>query len=756
MKKPFYLPRLFLVSLVALPGASRSQGAARPPFQLESSVPITYIRDYRPGLFDSGDFLKSIASDTPDLLVLGKNAPIHHNWGPVAGDGGENQAFGKGAYIRRLPPDELRKKMEKIEKMTARLHALGVTWIMPYLCTITIGGDPDKRTGFWDFYDHWDDYAGFGLGPRPKEDPLDWMERTSDGKIKFYYPRDQEAYAPNFRCAACIQHPGWRRHLENIVRLAAEVGYDGVYMDNNRSNRCYCDHCQRAFRRYLAARLTPEELKRDLGVERIEDLRLSPEADPFVLDAVYAGASPREYPRLGPGAELYRVKLTWEFWTDSKIDLLRELKAIGARARGGDFHIFANTTAWTKGASDIARVSAVASFNQSEENGGRTGAHPGLVPTEISGAGAPRIYNRRAFEYKFNQSICSGMRMGMLSRAGGERLSREHDILEENPQTAALAIAESATYGGGGGFKMQLEWDAHHEIRRWREFFQARADLYQGADVWAPIGVIAFAEQFYCGGQKTHQEALKQLGSDLLQETVLFDLIHEVNFSLDRLRRYQAIIVPPGVRSLSGAQLEIFRRYAQEGGGTLVVMGDDFASLDEKCRSRPAADREIAGALRLPATASADEVLARLSPRPVASPASVADRGGRTPAGIGANAYFKSSAAGAGEILLHLVNYNVPLGKDRNDPPLAVADLMATVLLPPHWQVEGVKAFSPYPDEDLRITFEQEGDAVRLRIPRLHLYKVIRISGRNAPGSPADPGGRSKRLTSSAGRPARP
>lgn len=694
-----------------------------------SQTPLTYIRDYAPGHLADESFFAAIAADAPELLVLGKDAPLHHNWGPVAGTGGENQSFGQGAAIRLLSPVELREKAGRIHTMVARLHASGVRWVMPYICTMTVGGDPERRTGLWEFYDHWDDYAAFGLGPRPQQDPRDWMQRTSDGGVRFYYPSESPRYAPNRRWAACIHHPGWRQHLRNVVRLAAEAGYDGVYMDNNRSTRCYCGYCQAAFRNYIAARLTPDEIRRDLGVRELKEVRLNPDADPFVLETLVTVDRPAEPLRLKPGVNLYHIKLTWEFWTDSKVELLKELKAIGTRARGAEFHIFANTTAYSKGAYEPGRVGMVASFNQSEENGAETGAHSGRVPPEI-GDPIGITHNRRAFEYKFYQSLANGMRLGLLTRPGSGLPEATRAAIDENPQAAVLSMAESAAFGGGGGFKMDLKWDPQHAVRSWRAFFEQNANLYSGMDVWAPVGVIAFGEQFYCGLDKSHQEAVREISTQLLERGALFDLVHEGNFSLERLRRYRAVVVSRGVRSLSEAQLAIFRRYAEEHRGALLVLGDDFATLDEKCRPRPASQRAGLAATILPAAVSAPVLLEEIE-RALGGPfgALTTVAGQRTPA-VGINAYAEPSAQSPRDLVVHVVNYDVPLGQARTESPNPVRDLVATMPLPPHWRVTSVKAFSPQPDEDLRVTFEVENGMLRLRIPRLVLYQIVRISGK--------------------------
>ncbi len=695
------------------------------PYQHKTEIPLTYMRDYSGGHLDDEAFFQTIEANPPELLVLGKDAPLHHNWGPVAGTGGENQRFGQGEHIRRLSPAELHRKIGKIRAMVNRLHAAGVRWVMPYICTMTIGGRDDHRTGFWEFYDHWEEYEkAFGLGPRPKDDPRDWMQQRSDGSLQTYYEWTPDYYAPNRRWAACIHHPSWKQHLSNVVRLAAEAGYDGVYMDNNRSVRCFCPYCQTAFREYLADRFSPEEIRRTFPSESLEAIRLYPDADPFHLAALNTSDTPPSDTPLIPGEDLYLVKLAWEFWTDTKVDFLKDLKAVGTSAGRGEFHIFANTTAYIKGAYEPSRVSAVASFNQSEENGGRTGAHPGLVDLP----GQPPVINRRAFEFKFNQAVANGMRVGMLTRAGHGLPSAVAQSIDQNPQTAFLSIAESAAFAGGGGIRIIPEWDAQGAIRTWRHFFQEYGHLYQGTEVWAPIGVIAFGEQFFNGLDKAHIVALRAIGKGFAENGVLFDLIHEANFSLERLRRYRAVLVPPGVRGLSLPQWELFQQFAKENPGRLFIMGDDFGTLDETGLQRALADFP-SPFVSLPAHGGVQNIIQNMSHALGHTAHSLSDPEGSLPPGVGINAFALSDAERPAHLMVHLINYNVPLGKKREDPPLPVENLEVTLPLPSNWIAQSITAFSPNPGENLHIPFEQQEDLLRLRVPRLEYYQVIRITG---------------------------
>ena len=64
----------------------------------------------------------------------------------------------------------------RIERIISKLRAAGVQRIIPYVYTMAFFGHPEKRTGFFHFYDHWDEYREFGLGPKPPADPVLWSQ----------------------------------------------------------------------------------------------------------------------------------------------------------------------------------------------------------------------------------------------------------------------------------------------------------------------------------------------------------------------------------------------------------------------------------------------------------------------------------------------------------------------------------------------------------------------------------------------------
>ena len=231
-------------------------------------APIVYYIDYTDKYFTDPAFIDQFAEAPPDVVHVGKSVPITHNWGPVPVLAGENQYTGGPGHtlnwdaIRLLSPEEVRDRIRVITEGVARLHRIGVPRVMPYISFQSIAGDHEKREGFWKFYDHWNDYAEW-LGPRPPEDPFKWLAvdqggRFLPGMCGGYSPA---YFAPLHRYRVCPSNPCWRDFSLALVRLIAQCGYDGVFVDNSIQGGEYCPTCRTAFHQFLAGSFTPARLK---------------------------------------------------------------------------------------------------------------------------------------------------------------------------------------------------------------------------------------------------------------------------------------------------------------------------------------------------------------------------------------------------------------------------------------------------------------------------------------------------------------
>jgi len=291
---------------------------------LEMRGPMTYLIDYdtQQRFVNDPATIAAFAEAPPDLVHVGKTVPILHNWGAVPLMVGENQFTGGPGHtldwdaIRLLEPEELEARIARLEQFTADWHNAGVPTLIPYTSIHTIAGDHEKRLGFWAFYDHWADYEKW-LGPRPEEDPFAWLMVDKDGR---FVPGACGGYAPDYyaplhRYRVCPNHPAWRRLQTRLTELIAEVGYDGVFVDNaGPANVCFCRHCKEGFKRFAA------------GLSEEERTRMGIEGDParFELDGE---DTPAEL------ARRYRIA--------SYADYLRMVRAAGSSVKPG-FWVFPN------------------------------------------------------------------------------------------------------------------------------------------------------------------------------------------------------------------------------------------------------------------------------------------------------------------------------------------------------------------------------------------------------------------------------
>jgi hypothetical protein len=672
-----------------------------------TSLPFTYVLDYGSKHLGNPDYVPSVETAPPTLLHLGKDVPFNHGWGPIKALGGENQAFGTDEFIQRLTPDEVRERITGLQEMVDALHAAGVRWVAPYVCGMTLDGDEKQRTGLWGFYDHWDEYLPLGLAPRPKPDPLEWLQRNADGTPLQYYRYDYptEHYPPfktSHRYAACWRRDGWATWLSEVVRFAAQCGCDGVFVDNSLSQQCRCEVCLAAFRRYFATMYQPDDLKRLL-------------AD-VPLDAL---AWPTD--RSGP----LRVAVN-RFWCETIVQEMATLKEVGSKELGREFIVFPNggSPAW------IQRGLPDADFVMFEKSIGDYGTNPGMVLSPLFQGVNLRAYNDNVFEHKFVQSLRARVRPVILSRGG---YPRQLPNLVMNPNAARLGMAECAAFSGGGGFLIGPDFPVFRDpLNEYRSFFESHPELYAGLDTYAQTAVLAFPEQSW-RGNAAHFAAAEALTTALSEAHVLFDLVPESRFSEETLSRYSTVIAPD-VNVLSDADLEALAAYIR-GWGHLVFTGH-FAEQDDLGQPRDLAAGEWAAAAQLKPgetaawgqgavtrRAAIEDIAADLAAQ--ASVLTCSDE--RRAPHVKVNAF--GTRTDPQRIVVHVVNYNVPLGV-RGDPPEAVdgITLAIPVSLPKGEVRLTVSVLSPDAGVAGGAAAGFADGKVTVQLPPLTIYEVVEIS----------------------------
>ncbi|NUQ01154.1 MAG: hypothetical protein HUU35_15000, partial [Armatimonadetes bacterium] len=435
--------------------------------------PVTYVLDYGKNHVDQPGYAELVAGSPPQVLHFGKDVPMSHNWGPIATMGGENVAYGKGDDIRRISPAELATRVSRLKELNDGLHRAGVSLILPYICLMTMAGDETRRTGFWEFYDHWEDYAAFDLGPRPSE-PAGWMQRTAQGGLKRFYTYGSgyyPGYETNHRYAVSILHPGWRQWQRAVVRQAARAGFDGVFVDNGGSFQSYDPLAQEGFRQWLAARFEPARLQELFGLASAGEASL-----PASLD--------------GPlGAEALK------FWQTSIRDFLAELRREGSEVLGRRFVIFPN------GAHNPVTLRYAhpdTDYTMYELSHGSLGTtNTGRLTDTVVEDVSFRHYLSHRYAYAYPVAMGAGTRALVLTRPGYPRRRPEYEM---NAAAARLGMAEAAAFGGGGGYLLRPDWTLYGQaMAGMRRFFESQARLFEGYQPDGRVGVLAFVDEALFG-----------------------------------------------------------------------------------------------------------------------------------------------------------------------------------------------------------------------------------------------------------------
>jgi glycosyl hydrolase family 42 (putative beta-galactosidase) len=649
----------------------------------KSTLPFTYVLDYGSRHLGHPKYIPAVATAPPVLLHLGKDVALNHGWGPVKALGGENQAWGKGDAVTRLSPEQVRERIDGLRRMADGLHTAGVRWVMPYICAMTVNGNDKERAGFWDFYDHWDAYRALGLGPKPPTDPREWLQRNPDGSPRIYYGYKGDHYPRfdrhNHRYAASWHSAGFRTWMREVVRFLAKCGFDGCFVDNACSQRTLGPRSLAAFREYWKQDLSAQQARRLFG-----DLDLGAVQFPKKPDTPIYAAMHR-------------------FWCKTIRDEMATIKRVGTEALGREFAVFPNGGR----PSFIQRALMDTDFVMFEKSHGEYGTHPGLVLSPVFEGVKLRAYNDNIFEYKFVQCLRRRVRPMILSRAGWPR---RLPWLVMNRNTARLGMAECGAFSGGGGFLLRPRFDLFADaLNAYRRFFETHADLFAGMDTYAQVAVLACPEQSWYGNTE-HIHAVRTLTQSLAREHVLFDYVPESLLTAQTLQRYTTVIAPE-LHYVSDAQMDALERYVRAG-GRLVAAGA-FATHDDAMRERPAK-----GALKPQARFQTCEQAAGALAKQASIMRPIADA---AQTHVAVNAW-----RGADRIVLHLVNYNVPLGAAPG-PPVEVKGIEVDLPLPPGVRVAKATCYAPDENEPKVLSVTSDGRHVRFSVPALRIYQVVLI-----------------------------
>jgi hypothetical protein len=677
--------RQLVTAILLLIVFGRTAFATREP----TVPPVYYLIDYGRNHLDNPEYIEWIKQLPPELLHFGKDVPMTHVWGPIAAVGGENQAHGKNrADIRRLTPAEVRERIATLQRMNKALHEAGVKMVMPYIAAITYAGDPKTREGFFNFYDHWDEYADFGIGPKPKSDPVEWAGIKADGSFcTFGKELAPPYYAGLNRYVACIEHPDWRRWLEEVTRLVAVAGYDGAFPDNSSPVRCYAPCCQAAFARYLAEKFTPDQLQELFGTRDAASLKLPAE----------------------------KKGLLWveanRFWQTSLARHLDAMRAAGRRVNP-KFLLFPNLGTPIQSAEYLVGHVDYIMF----EGSGKGPEGAGCVVAPIIGSIMRRKVIDDILDYRYCADIPGDIRPMLLN-------------LGRTPTAQKLCLAEAAAFGSGAYNGVRI--NNREALRPYIEFFLKHKDLYNGKISSSRVALLVFPMlDFYPDSR--HHARVVEVKDRLGAMQIPVDCFSENGLDQAKLQTYQVCIAAE-MKYVSDKHLRVLRDYVR-GGGRLLLIGD-FATHDDLCRTRPMPDwlppsngERTMESPRWRASRQGVVIHRALMPTPtqmleLLAPVGelrLAPNGG----GLGRPMLRAMMYESPDERIVHLLNYSCPV--EPGAEAISEKNVQVRVPLPGGKLPESVACLDPEAGESSP-KFEVRDGACWFTVPEVPIYIVCRV-----------------------------
>jgi hypothetical protein len=678
-----------------------------PKSEWTTDTPITYCIDYSKDHVGNREYLGKVSSAPPDLLHVGHDVPFKSMYGPAA----EYDCLGH----RLLTRDEVRERIQTLKSYVLELHGGGVNLVIPYICSMFLFGNHDERTGFWEFYDRWDDYAEFGFGSRPEEDPIEWNWQDPR-PLTIGDAQNEFVYEP------CINRPGWRRFLRVVVGQIARVGYEGVFSDVN-ATLCKEGCCRELFANYLRDRYSEEELVELLGFKTFDDVRLGER-----------------------GEGLLWVE-TVRFRGERMASLFAELKEEGEKHRKG-FFVLPNLSpyqtvdgVWRRvGISHVfdkwAPVCPIIMFEEMQQ--------PGLF--------VPGVVSSFTFQYKY--AFANAARAGCLLYNAQDEGGVE------------LAIAEAGA-GGGGAF-IQGGYACPEMRKEYRRFFAENKGVFRGYRPRSPVGLI-FSYDEVAWGTKSHMEQTYRIADELMARHVLYDLVVDADLHRGKGLREHDVVVAAGLEHVSEPARQHLLDYVEDG-GILVTAGDfnlgplnDGGALETTLGGKGVSStgfgrgkwlvvRDLSTVLP-PATfelfmLSEDECndidvilsTARDSspgrpPRELvklledaAGPLSIADCEDT----LRFNGYCRQHEREE-TIVLHALNYNLPIrGRGTSGPPVPSKRTRIRMPVGPEYQIREADLFMPPSGEPVSLSPQLDGSSLEFEIPEVEVYTVIRVKGSSA------------------------
>jgi hypothetical protein len=443
--------------------------------------------------YTDADYLSFIGQARPEIAQVGFYGVTFYSLA--------HTPFGKG-YPAHLPVQGTQECGDWFANLNREIHNRG-SKVVGHFNVSFIFGDPELKTGFFEWYDKgWDEKT---LGAKPVLDPTKMLQIDADGKLI-----KTESYKiggwPEYH--GCLNNPAWRTVLKVMAKAAIDRGVDGLIANYFYRRDCMCQYCQSGFRDYLATHYSAAELREKMGIENLATNKFT---------AIPSWHDPKE---------TTPYKMAALTWTQTA---LKE-----------DFDdVFINYGRALKPNLLVAQWNHLGNFSQI--NGDERSALPGI----LWGRGEDYLWYSTGNAHSQTDLAKGDLGDGTLQlRYIRGAFGPKPYLLGKYEQTRIRAsIAEGVANGGAGmGFyaphKNAIGRD---DFVRYFGFLRRHREYYQGAQ---PAGelLLLYPRSAVHTGDITPVETFRVLGKQLLRDGYAFDVLPDDLLTPERLSSYSAVI----------------------------------------------------------------------------------------------------------------------------------------------------------------------------------------------------------------------
>ena len=573
--------------------------------------------------YSDADYLPFIEEAKPEIAQVGFYGA--HFWSMA------HTPQGKG-YPAHFPVQGLAECGKWFQDLNGELHKRKVKVVGHFNVGFLIG-DPDGPLGprgFFKFYrDLWDEKE---LGAKPVKNPLDLLEKDKDG-----LPRSTKTYSIGGmkEYHACLNNPHWRAVLKAWALRGIQRGIDGYMINYFYRHDCTCTHCQAGFQQFLNDRYTGEQLAEQFGIVNLPTHQFT---------EIVGWHDPKE------STPLRRAML--QFSQVSSKAAYDEVFTTYARSLKADLIL----GQWN-------HLGAFSQINGDERC---------LLPAELWGRDEDYLWYSTGGAANFTDLAAGVLGEGTLqARYLRGAFDDKPVVLGKYEQTRTrAAIAELAANGGAplGFYARFKDPAARQEIVRYYQFLEKNDAAYRAARPHSEA-VLLYPRSRVHAGDVAAVETFKDLGRQLLDRHVLFDVLPDDVANAERLARYRQVV-----------------RAAEK---KLPEMPADLSRFTAPATVRVSASRPANGSELAIHFVNYN----RKEPEQKRSP-------------------------GRGSV---------------DDNPIAVADVQADVAIPAGHRVVKVRALTPETPEPVEVQAEVKDRRVRFTMPKFLVYGVARIELAPAP-----------------------